>query len=408
MNIWQTLEIETTPDTKAIKRAYAKKLKVTRPDEDPKGFQDLHYAYKAALQHAEWMARREAEGDYDEYEDDDEEVVTALEVSEANNSIELPTESATELLTQSTSEKALETLESHSQENPDETPASEIPVNPLQLEGDRLLGLTQLFLSASDEAQNNPKNWQFIIESPYILEDHFNWRLGLELLQTIHQYNVNHVAKVQRLVGQDALNYLNSIFNWSENRQHILRALGDEYATWLDMIKDPVTESQQNWQSKIRGGKKLTVNDTSHNKEAALFAKPWQRFSAGCIDVIIISLFISALYNDNKQFPYFLSFFGFALIYFLFFESSQLQGSIGKRIMGLKVVNLEFDAINFPRSLLRLSSYIGYFLLLSVAITLISIPLPFVGGFGFIYFIYTLVKPITEYDRWSKTRVIKT
>lgn len=43
------LDLDASADEKAIKRAYAKKLKVTRPDNDPVAFQQLNEAYQAAL-----------------------------------------------------------------------------------------------------------------------------------------------------------------------------------------------------------------------------------------------------------------------------------------------------------------------------------------------------------------------
>ena len=49
-------------DARAIKRAYAAKLKTTRPEYDPEGFQHLHEAYQAALS---WVQLREADTDFD-------------------------------------------------------------------------------------------------------------------------------------------------------------------------------------------------------------------------------------------------------------------------------------------------------------------------------------------------------
>lgn len=55
-------------DERAIKRAYAAKLKTTRPDEDPEGFQHLHEAYQAALA---WL-RSGPHDDDDAWADEDE------------------------------------------------------------------------------------------------------------------------------------------------------------------------------------------------------------------------------------------------------------------------------------------------------------------------------------------------
>lgn len=54
------LELDTDADERAIKRAYAKRLRVTRPDDDPVAFQRLHEAYQAAL---EWVRAEPMAGD---------------------------------------------------------------------------------------------------------------------------------------------------------------------------------------------------------------------------------------------------------------------------------------------------------------------------------------------------------
>jgi len=46
---WLGLDDGTPVDVRAVKRAYAQRLRVTRPDDDPEAFQHLHAAYQDAL-----------------------------------------------------------------------------------------------------------------------------------------------------------------------------------------------------------------------------------------------------------------------------------------------------------------------------------------------------------------------
>ncbi|MEL7297701.1 MAG: hypothetical protein AAGJ86_08545, partial [Pseudomonadota bacterium] len=61
MNIWGILGVAQTHDQKAIKRAYAAKLKVTRPDADPAGYQALRAAFDAAIRYAKHTQQRRSE-----------------------------------------------------------------------------------------------------------------------------------------------------------------------------------------------------------------------------------------------------------------------------------------------------------------------------------------------------------
>jgi hypothetical protein len=53
--MWEILGISPTSDIKAIKRAYAAKLKQTHPQDDPVAFQALRHAYDWALQEAKFI-----------------------------------------------------------------------------------------------------------------------------------------------------------------------------------------------------------------------------------------------------------------------------------------------------------------------------------------------------------------
>ena len=56
MDCWHILQIAPTSDERAIKRAYAKLLKTTRPDDDAEGYQRLREAFDEALAIAPYLA----------------------------------------------------------------------------------------------------------------------------------------------------------------------------------------------------------------------------------------------------------------------------------------------------------------------------------------------------------------
>jgi hypothetical protein len=60
---WQLLGLQPTRDLLAIKRAYAQRLRVTRPDDDAQAYQALREAYERAQQWARWRAEAGADAD---------------------------------------------------------------------------------------------------------------------------------------------------------------------------------------------------------------------------------------------------------------------------------------------------------------------------------------------------------
>ncbi|MGX1174371.1 J domain-containing protein [Pseudomonas sp. R151218B TE3479] len=64
MSHWQMLGLAPDADERSIKRAYARLLKVHRPDENPDEFQRLRQAYEATLAEVQWRAQADDEGTY--------------------------------------------------------------------------------------------------------------------------------------------------------------------------------------------------------------------------------------------------------------------------------------------------------------------------------------------------------
>jgi hypothetical protein len=73
---WAVLGIDRTSEVAEVRRAYARLLKQTSPEDDPEGFQSLRAAYEAALQQARWVAEEDDEAEDLDGDGDDEAIPT--------------------------------------------------------------------------------------------------------------------------------------------------------------------------------------------------------------------------------------------------------------------------------------------------------------------------------------------
>jgi uncharacterized RDD family membrane protein YckC len=180
---WDILAIDETDDKKAIKKAYAVLIKQYKPDEYPEKFQEIHDAYQFALQTLTWN-KQSTENSPQES--------TGKLVQHTNGNLK-PKKAESNLLKTDSEDQQI---------------------------ADNLLKYLDELLSDHQFEINHINKWQLFNKYKSILDIQLIRDVSLKVFEKISTYNLAHKQnKKQAVIHIAIINYLDSIFNWSENWQ---------------------------------------------------------------------------------------------------------------------------------------------------------------------------------------------
>ncbi|WP_299584792.1 RDD family protein [uncultured Microbulbifer sp.] len=422
MSPWEILELEPCNDARAIKRAYAKKLKQTRPDEKPEEFQQLHSAYKWALKAAEELKEEKKEGEEPHSTEVLAEVASAeqaalsTEAAQLQGQAETPVQQRSELNHQDQSPVTHEAIEQappevsldqgqetegerqreastekpveeqHSkdknahedivQENPiEEDDTEQDPQRALRIaEYHRVLEQVDRLLQEPSNF-NVKENWRFLTDTPYMLDEEYNWNLGLSIFERFARINfqaseTTSKGKKQAQISNNILQYCNSLFDWDGNASYLYGALDESLCDCIfnSLQSEEVTVDPAQG---LRGGRKLIrqkITQPEETYDQYYFGHLLARGVAVLLDVLLLyvavgfiaSIVMMKVYDMSEGAATTITLGICGLAYLLvawIAESSRFQATPGKYLMGYKVTNKKFERIGYGHGLWRLLSF---------------------------------------------------
>lgn len=323
---WSVLEIEPTEDKREVKRAYARKLKRTRPDEDSAAFQELHEAYKFACYLAENGLAIQS---------DDEEEEESLQSSDA-----------------------VTFQEESSDDQPHEAPEPEVPPPNFQY----LLDHMDALLGAGQE-HYFVENWKIFERDEHLMTDAFRISLGDAVFARViaHWKACEQQRNEPGMLRPAVLHYLDSIFGWSNRYYDLL--YGYDYRAedleFLNDLKDYVPQRASN-RFGLKGGAALHIEEKKKSA-AELFdgeeeSLPFLRGLAFLADIVLLALVLYPLDYFSKfsaQYDWAFVIFGLYLFFAPLFEFSSWCATPGKRLLGLLALNKQRERLSLAHAYFR-------------------------------------------------------
>jgi hypothetical protein len=340
---WEILGIEPTTNKKNIKLAYAKKLKAVRPEDDPQAFQELRKAYQWALKYCEH------EEPYDEYNPDVELAEPAHEynlifdetqktdyvdktLQEFHLTFDETANTQPKLITETLEvPPASDETDDYYSESEEET----ISESQLEQDWDTLFDRVTVILNTQG---NKISHWKFIEELPSMQDMNFKNDVSYKLFSMLSETNQISLLQHKALrIKPKVLNYLNSIFAWDTQWQHFQKEFGDKQTDAIIQYLGSEFKPQKSyfW---LRVG--AFISDMMISLTIGTVAT---LFSLFCFHIELeIGRKISLIFS-------FICFF----IVIPIMEATPLQASIGKKVVGLMVINQYGERIAWYQSLFR-------------------------------------------------------
>ncbi len=198
MNFWQVLGLEPSADTKAIKLAYAKLLKKTRPDDDPEGFQKLREAYEAALSASEVPKNALLHNYFDS------------DLHQSGITItDKPSEGVSEAETTN-----------------DRTHAKNSDAG-LDSEWSEFISGVETLI-ASPDMVNIRHGWRKLLDSPMLVDLQYRKRASERVFCMVADSCLAPDRKSEEMIGADLVKFLNDEFQWEPQKYDLLIRFGQK------------------------------------------------------------------------------------------------------------------------------------------------------------------------------------
>lgn len=282
MSVWETLGIPADSDSKTIKRAYAKLLKKTRPDEYPTEFQQLHAAYRQALELVE-RPQSHKKSEVSEF------ALTATDAESGETQTDKPLAESMRCRSEWRDQEGIQSPaieESEFTSMREEAEARDQAFDRLVEQTDKLL--------LDVQASCHRDRWQFLGNSSWLLDNDFNHALGLEVFDRVAALNSIQTDADQKSrcdLPLDVLIFLNELFSWDQKKRRLVNEFGLEKANMIFNVLDMQPTSGGIAES-VRGGsiiipEKAYVGDQFQWVSEVSLAR---KLGAIVLDLIIFSI----------------------------------------------------------------------------------------------------------------------